>query len=50
MPDVRYLTAYSPDNSPPPLKVWWVRCNGPDLEILGQHVVPPREDTSEDTG
>jgi hypothetical protein len=44
IPAVRYLTAYTPDNPPPPVKTWWVQYNGPDLEIIGQHVVG-REDT-----
>lgn len=46
---VRYLTApaYTPDNPPPPFKTWWVRHDGPDLVILGKHVVPPREDTDD---
>jgi hypothetical protein len=44
--EVRYLTAYTPDNPPPPLKTWWVSHNGPDLEIIGQHVVG-REDTDD---
>jgi hypothetical protein len=47
IPAVRYLTAYTPDDPPPtPLKTWWVRHNGPDLVILGQHVVG-REDTDD---
>lgn len=43
IPAVRYLTApaYTPDDPPPPFKTWWVRPNGLDLEILGQHDVPP---------
>lgn len=41
IPAVRYLTAYTPDNPPPPFKTWWVRPNGLDLDILGKHVVPP---------
>jgi hypothetical protein len=41
VPAVRYLTAYPRDYPPPPLKTWWVRPNGLDLEILGQHVAPP---------
>lgn len=41
IPAVRYLKAYTKDDPPPPLKTWWVRHNGTDLEILGRHEIPP---------